>query len=103
MKLSEDYKGSVSSGTMRPEDLIPTFYEEAKIHGCEVKETTFHKLAYRKPQPLPEDWEEYYQSEEADWDLESLFDMLDEIAPEGCYFGSHPGDGADYGFWEVEE
>ena len=34
---------------------------------------------------------------------EELFDRLNDIAPEGCLFGSHEGDGALFGFWTVED
>jgi hypothetical protein len=30
---------------------------------------------------------------------ESVFDRLNEIAPNWCYFGAHEGDGAAIGFW----
>lgn len=33
--------------------------------------------------------------------LEDLFDLLNEIAPENCYFGANNCDGADFGFWET--
>jgi len=45
----------------------------------------------------------YWNSEASGWLLEALFDALDDIAPRGCYFGAHPGDGSNYGFWHNED
>jgi len=90
--------GSVSSATMQVEDLIPRFvcvlrslgHEDGKLDDIE-----------RRIETEPES---YYNSDDAMYDLnEDLFDMLNEHAPPFCYFGSHPGDGADYGFWVTEE
>ena len=33
---------------------------------------------------------------------EDIYDRLNEIAPNFCYFGAHIGDGADIGFWTVD-
>ena len=43
--------------------------------------------------------ESYYDTEDADFDLEWLFDALNDHAPDGYHFGAHEGDGSDYGFW----
>ena len=37
-----------------------------------------------------------------DYLYEVLFRWMDKIAPPGYYFGAHPGDGSDFGFWEIE-
>lgn len=42
------------------------------------------------------------ESEDAHAALASLFDALESIAPDGTYFGSIEGDGADFGFWPLE-
>src|SRR5215469_5167030 len=92
--------GSVSSDTMRTEDLIPAFAD------------TLDSLLRRQPKRFLR--KEYralireanaltdYDSEEADGILEELFSKLDEFAPPYAYFGARPGDGADYGFWLTE-
>ena len=90
--------GTVSHGTMRLRDLIPAFIAELEFYGVESD-----ALAEIKARAESEDTRKYYGSETADLDLEDLFDMLDDIAPEGAYFGAHPGDGADYGFWPCED
>jgi hypothetical protein len=92
--------GSVSTATMRVEDLIPAFISELESmrplkreHRKMIREI---KRAMRKA--------DYFDSEEASFDLnEGLFDALDEYALPYFYFGSHPGDGADYGFWLSED
>lgn len=34
---------------------------------------------------------------------EYLWTLMNDIAPDGCYFGSHPGDGALIGYWQPDE
>jgi len=34
---------------------------------------------------------------------EALDYYLESIAPDGCYFGTHPDDGALIGFWRAED
>lgn len=90
--------GSVSSGTMRPEDLIPSFVDELRSQSPCKRE--HRKLAREIESRLNQDG--YYESEDADYDLESLFDALDTYCAPYFYFGAHPGDGADYGYWLSE-
>lgn len=43
------------------------------------------------------------EQDQIGWLFESLYDALDLVAPNGHYFGAHPGDGADFGFWVAED
>ena len=93
----EDLKDkSVSHGTMRSEDLIPAFLDVLKQYAPDNYD------AYVKANPEVLDLDGM-DDETLSWVVEELFDELDKIAPEGTYFGAHPGDGSDYGFWSVEE
>ena len=97
--------GTVSHGTMRTEDLIPSFLSVAESHRLSrADRARVRKIqATMKEHEERDTFESYWTSEEAEYDLEALFDILETIAPARHYFGAHPGDGADYGFWEVEQ
>ena len=84
-------RGSVSHGTMRVRDLVPAFL--AVLPEDMVPEGVVGRVK--------DGGDEYWESEQVVWDLEELFDLLNDLAPEGCYFGSSEGDGSDYGFWEI--
>jgi len=91
---------SVSHATMRAEDLVPAFVSAVRaIEGESIESQLESKLAYIENESEKDG---YYESEDSQYDLDWLFDTLDALAPDGCYFGSHLGDGSDYGFWECE-
>lgn len=88
--------GTISFGTLRNEDLIRKFVDEV-IYLDPNDIFAKHLLSV-----IEYATEEYWESEESAFDLEELFDILDGMAPEGMYFGAHPGDPADFGFWYLE-
>lgn len=97
--------GTVIHGTMRPEDVIPALCKT--LHSLDAKR---YDEFLRSNQPLNKalcdtecgiktDW---WESEDALYIIDELSDILEDYAPEGHYFGSHPGDGSDLGFWPNE-
>jgi len=90
--------GSVSTATMRNEDLIPCFLDVLK----ELDEKQYDEILGDKDYYYVIELQNY-DSETAHFLLEELFNRLNELAPAGFYFGSHPGNGADYGFWLDEK
>jgi len=90
--------GSVSSGTMRPEDLIPSFVWTLEHQRPLRREHRKLVTAITKAMEAVG----YFDGDDCSDDLDELFTALDEYSPEGFYFGAHPGDGADYGWWLSE-
>lgn len=99
----------ISSGTLRDSDLLdamldtletyrPVKYREmiAQGRGYLAKYGDFGYLSYIQG-----------ESDELDsmsWLIyETLPRAMDDITPNDCYYGSHPGDGALIGFWPDED
>ncbi len=125
--------GSISHATMRTEDLIPSFMDalddikdDLATSGKDdqwtkdaitridnvLADIEQRRAKFGLDDTTPTDdvddaesrWADYYDSADADYDLnETLFDLLNEFAPPYAYFGAHPGDGSDYGFWLSED
>ena len=90
---------SISHGTFDNYDLITTFLE--------VLKNTHHYAPLIAELPtiaLNDHRHKYWDSEDATYLLnEQILNIMCEYAPPGYYFGSHPGNGSDYGYWEVDD
>jgi len=108
--------GTVSWGTHRPQDLIPCFLDFIYKHNKPKYSELINSLedadmlgivCYRDGYTFgidTSDDDPWWDTMEASCFInEDLFDALNELAPEGYYFGSHPGDGADFGYWEADD
>ena len=102
-EIKLEYVGSVSEGTMRADDLIPAFLDVAEEMaerldtGNIIAEVRNLRQQYNN---LSDD------APEEEWDYllyEGIWPMMESLAPEGYYFGAHPGDGADFGYRKEEE
>jgi hypothetical protein len=89
--------GSVSWGTLRPQDLLTAFVDECNARGIAVSEeaSTFRRFTSQMWEILSDD-----MAEMVDMIInEELIDALSEGLPDGVYFGANEGDGADFGYW----
>ena len=87
------FYGTVSHGTMRNADLIPCFASLLK----ELDTDGYYSGLTDDADNMKD-----FESDKAYCLLDSLWDSLADYAPAGYYFGAHPGDGSDYGFWAVD-
>ncbi|GED41217.1 hypothetical protein [Cobetia marina] len=97
------HTGTISQGTLRRQDLIPTFLTAL----ADYDSAAYEQLTAQPFPPIPSyvqdegDDSEWWDSEDAGFLLEELTTALENAAPDGTYFGTHEGDGADFGFWSL--
>ena len=90
--------GSISTGTLKTEDLIEAFNHALTDmhHGYwldinELMSEGADQAAMFNKQPTDEQLQA--------WVLDRLMEELQAGCPPFVYFGTLPGDGADFGFW----
>jgi hypothetical protein len=97
--------GSISSGTLRTEDLLVAFADELEHHVQRNAEEWCSRRGRKRRDELlalvteTRDGSIEDEGDLADAVLEELQDALGEFAPPYTYFGAHEGDGADFGYW----
>lgn len=84
--------GSISSGTLRSEDLLSAFVDELRVIRGALPKDLYKAL---RAVHTSND----YGSDNAHTLVNDLADALNELAPAYGYFGAHEGDGSDFGFW----
>ena len=90
--------GSIITGTLRNEDLLTAFADALEDYVMRNPELP---LKHREAATALV-WEAREISPDAldaSEVIADLIDALQEFAPPGHCFGSHEGDGADFGFW----
>lgn len=90
--------GSISSGTLRTEDLLDAFTSELKHVIGNSRGWSAHRKLVRDAEKLINADSLYRQVQAEDMVIE-LMDALSEHALPCFYFGAHPNDGADFGWW----
>lgn len=123
---------AVSEGTFREGDLLERFTafarqfrgfarkaQKLRSEGRELvtRMERIEELCRDKGWPMPwtlpytgsdPKWEEQreryeWARSELVWLIQELFELMDELSPDGYYFGSHEGDGACFGYWKADE
>lgn len=91
--------GSVSHGTHRNYDLFFALTGFWNAHIAPENDSYI-------PVKLFKDWvpdnNPFWGTEHATEMILWLFEQLESVAPDGYFFGAHPGDGSDFGFWEID-
>jgi hypothetical protein len=96
--------GTISHGTMRPEDLIPTFADELeRIARGDAQQMKACAPLIAEARAIDWNAQQGMNDDPCCEVLADLEDALNGFAPDYCYFGAHPGDGADFGFWLSED
>lgn len=102
--------GSISHGTLRTQDLLESFSSELdwqlrrngnhfSLPENREEARKINDLCREAQDQYEEDGETLKDEDAASELVELLSNALENFSPSYCYFGTHEGDGSDFGFW----
>lgn len=104
VRASAKWKGAtVSEGTLQPDDLLSAFADTIDAIYDENQTSPDEDLQGLLDHASALDTESDDEADAVSDTIDALMAELDKLAPEGCAFGVHEGDGALFGFWSVEQ
>ena len=98
--------GTVIAGTLLPEALLVAFGDELERHIEDTRtdqQKSHTQLVWLTRELYPNGKVLWGDEEAATEQMQELMDALQEYAPDHAYFGTHPSDGADFGFWQNDD
>jgi len=99
--------GTLIHGTLLECDLIPAFLDALQQFDPKAAETIIDEFGRSFIDRLSKadglDYPSVGEMDRRGWLMEALLDALDTVGPDGTYFGTHPGDGSDFGWWATDE
>lgn len=98
------HTGTVIHGTLRSQDILPAILDRlAKDLPTHYAQLVALPFSYIPNWAQEDDESEWWNSEECIEKIDEIFDLLNSHGHEhGYYFGVHPGDGSDIGYWPLE-
>lgn len=92
---------SVATWSLYDERLGPEWANRSLSHSTFVTEDVFEAVAHLVPAALKARFLGANEDERACILFEDVFDHVNRIAPLDCFFGPHPGNASDFGFWQI--
>lgn len=103
--IEQDGAAIISADTLRTSDLFVKFADVLRdMTGKELRKEI--ETLYAFAQDEPENFRslaDYSNDQSVSTFVMEMNHDLEEAAPDGYVFSTHPGDGALFGFWPVEE
>lgn len=102
--LNIELEQSAIHGTHRNCDIIPELVamlcQTPELMKMEKDEDSLYNIAMDAKEEG--ECSKFWDTEDATEFCNELFEIADSYAPEGYYFGAHPGDSSDFGYWKCD-